>query len=101
MKNANISSLKAKDIVTLSINEDGYVIDAKERIKGSSKVYEVVDTHSVSKKLDSITIKTSSGEEEIFVSRDLSIFGSTKIKKGDKIAFDVDEGGDIQVIVVY
>ena len=101
MKNANIPSLKAKDILTLSINEDGYVIEAKERIKGSNKVYEVLDTHSVSKKLDSITIKTSSGEEEMFVSRDLSIFGSTKIKKGDKIAFDVDEDGDIQVIVVY
>lgn len=101
MEHSKIPTLKAKDIVTLYINEDNSVVKADVRVKGTNRVYDVVDTHSVSAKLDSITILTDSGEEEKFVSRDLIIFGDTKVRKGDEIAFDIDEDGDIQVIVVY
>jgi hypothetical protein len=98
---SKVPSLKAKDIVTLYIDEAGSVVDADIRIHGNNRVYEVVDVDYRSAKLDAITIATDLGEEEKFVSRDLIMFGATKVREGDKIAFDVDEDGEIEVLAVY
>ncbi|WFA08561.1 S-layer homology domain-containing protein [Tissierella sp. Yu-01] len=98
---SKVPSLKAKDVVTLYINEDGDVLSADIRIQGTNRVYDVVDVDYVSSKIESITIVTDAGEEEKFVSRDLIIFGDKRVSVGDRIAFDVDEDGDIEVIAIY
>ena len=98
---AKLPKLKAGDIVTVYLDESEEVINAEVRINGSSEVYDVVDVESRSSRIKSITVKNDGKEETFYVSSDVMIFGDDTFRDKDKIAFDVNEDGDIEVIATF
>lgn len=98
---ANLPDLDAGDIVTLYLDESEEVVDLDVRIDGTSKVYEVLDMDRTSSRIRSITVKIDNKDEVIFVVNGVEIFGANDVRRGDDIAFALDEDGDIIVIAVY
>ena len=71
------------------------------RIVGSNLIYEVVEVNERRGNIETITLESKGVEEDYFVSRDLLIFGDSDVRKGDDIAFAVNDDDEIIVIAVY
>ena len=93
---AAIPALTVGEIVTVTL-EDGLVIAVDVRIDDASAEYEVV---SVDMADEEIMIDIGGTDTRRFLSKDLLIFGDTRVRSGDMISFDVNADNELEVILV-
>jgi hypothetical protein len=93
---AAIPALSVGEIVTVTL-EDGLVIAVDVRIDDASAEYEVV---SVDIADEEIMLDIGGTDTRRFLSKDLLIFGDTRVRSGDMISFDVNADNELEVILV-
>jgi hypothetical protein len=93
---AAIPALTVGEIVTVTL-EDGLVIAVDVRIDDASAEYEVV---SVDMADEEIMLDIGGTDTRRFLSKDLLIFGDTRVRSGDMISFDVNADNELEVILV-
>lgn len=93
---AAIPALSVGEIVTVTL-EDGLVIAVDVRIDDASAEYEVV---SVDMADEEIMLDIGGTDTRRFLSKDLLIFGDTRVRSGDMISFDVNADNELEVILV-
>ena len=93
---AAIPALSVGEIVTVTL-EDELVIAVDVRIDDASAEYEVV---SVDMADEEIMLDIGGTDTRRFLSKDLLIFGDTRVRSGDMISFDVNADNELEVILV-